>query len=183
MIKPGDFVTTCSAGYWQLLELKPKLATEDYRGETVRWKKGQQLGQWAIVKKAFTPKMKPKIEFEYVDASWLRPVSGEVLTAIHQYFQENPAWQAKYDGAEVKLRPAITNCWLNLPPEGEAAFRRAMDDLPARYTMDAFWKVCKPFQKYIAAAPGSYLLNFLAYPWDVDKKCNQVYSGCELRKL
>ncbi len=183
MIKPGDFVTTCSAGYWQLLELKPKFATEDHRGETTQWKKGDLLGQWAIVKKAFTPKMKPKIEFEYVDAAWLRPVSGEVLATIHQYFRENPTYKTKYDGTEVKLKPAITNCWLNLPPEREEAFRQAMDDLPARYTPDMFWKVCKPFKKYIVPGPGNFLLNFFAYPWDMDKKFNLIYSGCDLQKL
>ncbi len=183
MIKPGDFVTSCSAGYWQLLELKPKIATENYCGETVQWKKGDLLGQWAIVKKAFTPKMKPKIEFEYVDASWLQPVSDEELTAICKYFQENPEYKTKYDHAEVKLNPAITNCWLNLPPEKEEDFRRLMEDLPSQYTMDMFWKACKLFKKYIVPGPGNFLLNFSAYPWDMDKKLNLIYSGCELRKL
>ncbi len=183
MIRPGDFVTTCSAGFWQLLAYKPRIATEDYRGEKISWKKGQLLGQWAIVKKAFTPKMKPKIDYEYIDASWLRPVSPTELAAIRQYFQEHPDYLTKYQNAPVKLRPAITNCWLNLPPEQEEDFRLFLDALPPQFTMDEFWKLGKKYKKYAANPPTTYLLNFLSYPWDLDKRCNAVYSGCELQRM
>ena len=78
----GTFVTSCEAGYWQLMDIKPKIADEDYAGSVAQWKKGDVIGQWAILKKAFTPKMKPKIDFSYVDASWIRPVSPDALRAI-----------------------------------------------------------------------------------------------------
>lgn len=183
MVKPGDFVTAYGAGYWQLLDLKPKIACDDYKGETVCWKKGEVIGQWAILKKAFTPKMKPKIDFSYDDASWLRPVSAEVLAQIREYFANDPAYKAKFENAPVKLRPSITNCWFNLPEEQEEAFRKLMSALPERYTMEDFWEQAGGFKQYVQNPPTNYILNFLTYPWEQDENANLVYFSCELTKL
>ena len=51
-IKIGDFVTGYGSGYWQLIDIKPRIATEDYNSEDVHWKKGQVIGQWAVLKNA-----------------------------------------------------------------------------------------------------------------------------------
>lgn len=178
----GDFVTSCEAGYWQLIDIKPKIADEDYAFENTRWKKGDVIGQWAILKKAFTPKMKPRIEFSYVDASWVRPVSSEVLADIQQYFAENPDYKVKFDSAPVQLQPVITNCWINLSEKEEADLRRVLSKLPSRFTMEDFKKKAKKFKGNITVPPTSHLINFFAYPWDMDKKANLLYFGCELTK-
>jgi len=182
MLKIGDFVTSCDAGYWQLIDIKPKIATEDYNGETAKWKKGDLLGQWVILKKAFTPKMKPRIEFTYVDSSWLRPVPPNVLDEINRYFAEHPSDKEKFDNAEIKLSPMITNCWFNLPQESEQEFKECLRKLPPQYTMDEFWKVAKKYKGYVSNPPANYLLNLLTYPWNVDKKANLVYFSIELEK-
>jgi len=176
----GDFVTTCEAGYWQVLDLKPKIADEDYHTENAHWKKGDIIGQWVILKKAFTPKMKPKIDFSYLDASWLQPVSPEVSAEIQKYFKEHPDYKSKFDSAEIQLRPMITNCWINLSEKEEADFRRSLEKIPAQFTMEEFWKKFKGFKKKMTAPPTSHLINFLTYPWNMDKKANLVYFGCEL---
>ena len=128
MLKIGEFYTSYSAGYWQLVDLKPKIvcqskvAYED--GTPPPHKAGEVYGQWAILKKAFTPKMKPRIDFVFEDSSWLRPVSDEVQAEIDRYFAENPAYQKKFDTAPVKLRPMITNCWISVPSDNEIPSRR-----------------------------------------------------------
>ncbi len=183
MIHIGDFVTSCTAGYWELISIKPKIAESDFRGEKVRWKKGDTIGQWFILKKAFTPKMKPRIEYEYVDSKLIRPVSEEVRTAIVQYFADNPKYKAKYDASEVKLTPVLTNCYLSMPQEREADFCALLEELPARFTSDEFWKLFKSYKQYVSKPPATYLLNFESYPWDLDRKCNVVYTGCKLTKL
>ena len=38
-----------------MIDIKPKIADEDYSCGTVKWKKGDVIGQWVILKKAFTP--------------------------------------------------------------------------------------------------------------------------------
>lgn len=179
----GDFVTSCSAGFWQIIDVKPKIATSDYSGEKICWKKGDLIGQWVILKKAFTPKMKPRIDFEYVDSAWIAPVGDEVLASIMQYFSEHPDYKEKFDNAEVKLAPVITNCWLDLPEDKEDEFRELLSKLPTEYTMDEFWKKAKSYKKCILSSPpAKYLLNLMAYPWSLDEKANVVYHNAELTK-
>ncbi len=180
MIKIGDFVTCYSKGYWQLMELKPKIAFEDYNGEKVSYKKGDVIGQWAILKKAFTPKMKPRLDYEYEDAYWLRPVSDEVMAEINQYFAEHPSYKEKFDNAEIKLRPMITNCWISIPPEKEASFVEFLESLPKRFTDKEFGELAKPYAPYIGVPPSSHLLNLLAYPWDLTEQADLIYHGFEL---
>ncbi len=180
MIQIGDFVTCSNAGYWQLIELKPKIANEDYNGEKVSYKNSDVIGQWAILKKAFTPKMKPRIDFEYEDASWLRPVPENALAEITQYFAENPSYKEKFDNAEIKLRPMITNCWMSLPTNKEDEFKAFLETLPSRFTEQEFRKLSKPFYAYIGFPPSTHLLNLLTYPWDMNEHSDLIYHGFEL---
>ena len=53
-ISIGDFVTASGTGYLQLIGIKPQIAFDDYNSESVQWKKGDKLGHWVILKKAFT---------------------------------------------------------------------------------------------------------------------------------
>ena len=181
-VKIGDYVTGYGSGYWQLIDIKPKIADEDYTSENIRWKKGQVIGQWAILKKCFTNKMKPRIDFSYEDSAWVKPVSNDILMEIQKYFEEHPEYKQKFDTAVIKLQPMITNCWLDLPEEQEAEFRATLQKLPAQYTMDEFWKVAKGYKKYVSNPPTKYLLNLFTYPWDMDKKANLIYSDWELAK-
>ncbi len=50
-IKIGDFVTGYYSGYWQLIDIKPNIATYDYSSEHTQRKKGQVIGQLVILKK------------------------------------------------------------------------------------------------------------------------------------
>ena len=42
-IKIGDYVTGYYSGYWQLIDIKPHIATDDYSSEHAQWKKGQVI--------------------------------------------------------------------------------------------------------------------------------------------
>lgn len=181
-LKIGNYVTGYGSGYWQLIDIKPKIASKDYIGEGFRWKKGQIIGQWAILKKYFTDKMKPRIDFSYEDIAWVNLVSDDIRMEIEKCFQDNPKHKQKFDAAEVKLLPMITNCWLDLPEVQEAEFRATLQKLTDQYTMDKFWKVAKDNKKYVSNPPTKYLLNLFTYPWDMDKKANLIYSNWELIK-
>ena len=181
-MKIGDFVTGYGSGYWQLIDMKPKIADEDYVSETIRWKKGQVIGQWAILKKCFTNKMKPRIDFSYEDLTWVKPVTNDILVEIKKYFEEHPEFKQKFETTVVKLQPMITNCWFDLPEEKEAEFRTALKNLPPHYTMNEFWKVAKDYKKYLSNPPSKYLLNLSTHPWDMDKKANLIYFEWDLIK-
>ena len=148
--------------------------------EKVCWKKGQMIGHWVILKKCFTDKMKPRISFSYEDSSWIKPVADDIRMEIERYFAENPAYKQKFDKAELKLLPMVSNCWFGLPPEKEADFKAALQKLPECYTMNEFWDVAKEFRQYVANPPTAYLLNLYTYPWDMDEKANYIYFDWEL---
>ena len=65
-----------------MIDLKPKIAFDNYTGEEISWKKGDLIGYWAIMRKAFTPKMKKQIRVEFTDAASLKSVSDETETQI-----------------------------------------------------------------------------------------------------
>ena len=179
-LKIGDFVTGYGSGYWQLIDIKPKIASEDYASDSVRWKKGQVIGQWAILKKCFTSKMQPRIDFSCEDSAWVKPVGNDILVDIQKYFEDHPEFKRKFDTAVIKLRPMITNCWLDLPEEKEEEFKSTLQNLPVKYSMDEFWKVAKDYEEYVSKPPAKYLLNLFTYPWDMDEKANLIYFGWEL---
>ena len=66
--------------------------------------------------------MKPRIDFSYEDITWVKPVSDDIRKEIEKCFQDNPKHKQKFDKAEIKLLPMITNCWLELPEEKENDF-------------------------------------------------------------
>ena len=88
----------------------------------------------------------------------------------------------KFDAAEIKLLPMITNCWLDLPEEKENDFRTALQNLPTQYTMGDFWKVAKSYKQYASIPPTKFLLNLYTYPWDIDKKGDLIYSDWKIIK-
>ena len=181
-LKLWDFFTGYGSGYWQLIDIKPHIATSDYDSEYVHYKKGEIIGQLVILKKCFTPKMKPKIDFSYEDSRWLKPVSEEIRIQIEEYFALNPDYKEKFDNAEVKLRPSITNIWIDLPEEKKETFRSVLEKLPEKYTVHEFGKLTKKYKKYISKPPTQYLLNLFTYPWDTDKNYDLIYFDWELTK-
>ena len=126
--------------------------------------------------------MKPRIDFTYEDSRWLKPVSDDVLVEIEKYFDEHPDYKQKFDTDVVKLRPSITNCWIDIPEGKEEDFRSILKRLPDQYTMDEFWKVAKRYKKYVSKPPTGYLLNLSTYPWNLDKNANAIYFDWELIK-
>lgn len=89
MFQIGDWVTQYSVGYWQVVDIKAKYAEEDSGYGKQFWKKGEQIGKWVFLKKAFTPKMKIQIRSECVDGEWCKmlpmrkePKSKNILQII-----------------------------------------------------------------------------------------------------
>lgn len=181
-ISIGDFVTAYRTGYWQLIDIKPKIAFDDYNGEGVQWKKGDNIGHWAILKKAFTDKMKPRIYFSCEDSQWIKPVSKEALSQIKKYFEEHPDYKQKFDSEEVKVPPDIMNIWIDLPEKDEADFKRLLATLPEKYTYDSLFNTIGRYKHYITKPPAKYLLNLLFFLWDVDNNGNLLFSDWNLIK-
>ncbi|MBR1810898.1 MAG: hypothetical protein IJ766_04495 [Clostridia bacterium] len=183
MLTIGDWVTQYSAGYWKIIDIKDKYADCDMQTETANWKKGDSLGQWVILKKGFTPKMKPSIRCEFVDALWCKELSETTLEMIDAYFAEHPDFQNSFNSAEIHLNPMIVNCWIALSDEEEQDFNNLLSGLPESFSLEQFWSYAAKYKKYITTPPANFVLNFSCYPWNLDIGFNQLFFKAELQKI
>ena len=84
-IKVGDWVTQYSAGYWKVIDIFPKYADEDFISNGKTYKKGDRVGDWIILKKGFSAKMKPYNACEFADSQWCNPVSEDIAQTIERH--------------------------------------------------------------------------------------------------
>lgn len=192
----GHWYTQASAGYWQLVDIKDKYATEDYPedefddeddlddDEEISWKKGDYLGQWAIVKKAFTPKMKKSIMVECVNASLLKEVSAKTLAEIEDFFKKDGKFKDKYEKTENNPDPFITNMWLCLSVEEAEELQNKLQNLPECFTLAQLVETTQLSEDNIKRGPGgdcNYVLNLLGYPWEFTDTFDPIYIKGELQ--
>lgn len=182
-VKIGDWVTQYSKGYWQIVDIKLKYAEEDYNDDKGSWKKGDFIGYWVILKKAFTPKMKPNIMCECVDSYWCKKVSDEELEMIENYFAENPEFKEKFDSRENLPNPTIVNYWMTIPIEKIEYFKKLLTDLPQKYSETQFWNMAKEYKSYVSRTPATHLLQFSHYYWELDKNYDLILFDAILKDL
>ena len=183
-IKIGDWVTQYSAGYWKVVNIFPKYADADYNCDGKSWKKGDRLGNWVILKKGFTPKMKPSNACEFVDAQWCRLVSNDIAQSIEAIFEENPKAKQKFDKASNMPTPSVTSAWMTLTDEQAASFSGLFKDLPDRFTAEQFWIMAASYRQYRAnPSKATHILYLFSYLWEIDEQFEPLHFGPELKKL
>lgn len=184
MIQIGDWVTQYSAGYWKVLDIVPKYADEDYSDHGTSWKKGDRVGNWAILKKGFTPKMKPANACEFVDAQWCRPVPAETARAIEEAFAGNPRAKQKFDKAPDRPNPAVSSCWMCLSDEQAQGFSEHFQKLPERFTAEQFWTLAADYRECVVQpSQATHILYLFSYLWEISEAFDPLHFGPELRKI
>lgn len=182
----GNWYTQYSAGFWQLIDIKPKYADSDYSYGEKSWKKGDRIGDWVIVKKAFTPKMKKSIQVECVDSSHLKEVSSETAAAICAFFEQDSKYMEKFNSTANIPAPYIQNMWLELSDQEAAELAEVIGILPAAFTMDKLEETVSFDLRGAITRPGnacSYILNLFHYPWELTENFNPIFCGAQLRAL
>lgn len=169
MLKVGDWVTQYSAGFWQVVAVYPKYAEDDYVGEKISWKKGDRLGDWAVLKKGLTPKMKFSNMCEFVDSQWCRPVTAEQTEAIEAAFAENPKAKQKFEKATSTPKPMVAALWFDLPEDRVGELELLVHHLPERFTTTAFREAIRDYAQYEKQPPAGYVLYLFSYPWEQDE--------------
>ena len=180
----GDWVTQYSAGYWKVIAVYPKYADEDYSYERTSWKKGDRIGEWVILKKGFSDKMKPYNACELVDGKWCRKVSPEIVAAIEKAFEENPKAKKKFEDAASLPSPSICSKWMNLTEEQAEAFSALLSALPERFTEKQFLEFAAGYRNFIVKpSEANYILRLYSYLWDIDDDFQPFHFGPEIEKL
>ena len=172
-LEVGAWVTQYSAGYWQIVDLKPKYAEEDRAGR----RKGDLIGQWALLKKGFTPKMKFRLDCETVDASWCKPINDEQMQSITQYFEGHPEEHRRFEEQPFFERPAITTNWLNLSPEEVLRFQEALASFPAKFTGAEIIDILKErnLSSCFSTPPANYLFHCKHILWELNPDYEPLY--------
>lgn len=183
MFQIGDWVTQYSVGYWQVVDIKAKYAEEDSGYGKQFWKKGEQIGKWVFLKKAFTPKMKIQIRSEWVDGEWCKPVSIEKKYEIEQYFKEHPKDWNRFLSASVVIKPTIEPIWLNLSNEYVIKLEKLLTELPKPFTADMLRKLFDQNGIQVTFPPTSHILYLFCNSWEMDEKYNLLYFATKLNKV
>lgn len=183
-IKIGDWVTQYSAGYWMVVNIFPKYADEDYSFNGKSWKKGDRLGEWVVLKKGFTAKMKPSNACDFVDAQWCKPVSNDIAQSIEATFTANPKAKAKFDNAPNMPKPSVTSAWMELTDEQAESFRKLIQTLPKRFTSEDFWSCSASYRQYIVdPSKATHILYLFSYLWEINDNFEPLHFAPELKKL
>lgn len=183
-IRIGTWVTQYSAGYWKVVGIFPKFADHDYCYNGKNWKKGDRLGDWVILKKGFTPNMKPSNACEFVDAQWCKPVSNEIARTIEAKFTENTKAKEKFDNAPNMPKPSVASVWLALSDQQADSFSRRIFNCPERFTEEQFWTWSADYRQYIAdPSKATHILYLYSYLWEISEDFSPLHFGPEIKKL
>ena len=183
-IQIGDWVTQYSAGYWMVTNIFPKYADEDYSYNGKSWKKGDRLGDWVVLKKGFTPKMKPSNTCEFVDAQWCKAVSNDITHSTELAFSENPKAKAKFENAPSMPSPSVASAWMELTDEQADLFAEHIKKLPERFTSEQFWSLSASYRQYIVdPSKATHILYLFSYLWEIDDNFEPLHFAPELKKL
>ena len=183
-IKIGDWVTQFSAGYWMVIDIFPKYADRDhsYNGKT--WKKGDRRGDWVVLKKGFTPKMKPSNACDCLDAQLCQTVSEDIKDLIETAFAENPKAKAKFEKATNIPQPYVASTWMALTDEQVESFSEHIKNLPERFSLEQFWSLSASYKQYIVApSSANHILYLYSYLWEIDDDFQPLHFGPEIKKL
>lgn len=183
-IKVGDWVTQYRAGYWQVVNIFPKYAEEDYSNDGRSWKKGDRLGDWVILKKGFTPKMKPSNACEFVDAQWCKPISNEIVLSIESIFENNAKAKHKFETAPNMPNPSVASEWLALSDEQADSFSQLISNFPERFTSEQFWTWSVDYRKHsVDPSKATHILYLFSYLWEINDNFEPLHFGPEIKKL
>ena len=182
-LKIGDWVTQYSAGYWQIVGIFPKYADEDYSYGDNCWKKGDRLGDWVVLKKGFTAKMKPSNACEFLDSRNCQPVSRDIVEAIESAFAENPKAKEKFNNAPSMPAPSVYSVLMSLSDKQADSLAELLSILPERFTLDEFWKLSADYRQYIAKPPHyTHILYLHSYLWEINDRFEPLHFGAEIKK-
>ena len=185
MIQIGDWVTQYSAGYWQVVGIRDKYAEEDNVTGEHLWKKGEKIGKWIFLKKAFTPKMKLRIWSECVDEYWCEIVNDEKRTEIKKYFADHPNDWERFCNTPVVIPPAVSSIWMNLSDDQETKVLQTLKELPkcfSRTELDQQFEQ-NGLLNVVTNPPASHILSLRCNPWEVGANADLLYFSAELKRV
>ena len=172
-VKKGDWVEGFSAGFWIVVDVKPKFATEDYAS----WKKGDRVGDWVLLKKGFTPKMKFRLSMDYSDSFWIKPVSESVLKQIDEYFEAHPSDYNKFHQYSGSYPSETKILWITYPNDQISSVNDRLVRLSSRFTLYEVESLLNGLGICLSKVKetNSHMLVLRYYVWELNSQYDQLY--------
>ena len=171
-ISIGDWVTQYRSGFWMVRELHPKFSP--FEQGTIH--KGNFLGHYAVLQKAFGATFKFGMAVDTCDVSLCSPVSKKQRDKIETYFEEHPKDKLKFESAEVAVAPSITTVNLQIDEKQQEYLSLALDKLLPTLTLSKLRKLLAKhgLSEVLPGADNTYLYLY-GYPWDLDENFDFQY--------
>lgn len=185
-IRPGQWITQYNSGLWMVVGFAPRYAEEAYTTkEGVHYEKGDHDGDFVLMKKGFTSKMKFRVDSDMCSVTWAKPVSAETEAWIRQYFEEHPKDLAKFEAYEFKERMPVSSLWLHLTDEEEQRMNEFLASLPPKFTNQYLVTEMKArgLDHTVGKPPASHILWLSSSYIDLDENKEHLYRNPELKRM
>ena len=183
LLMTGKWVRQYQKGIWKVVDIKPKIAFEDYCGEELSWKKGDLIGYWALLIRAFNSKMSFSLGSDYCDLSWCRLVSDEEKQYVENFFRQNEPQRKRLEQYVFRPTASLYNIWVNIPESMQDYSNEHIDNTAFPIGINEFMSGFKCKGIELSSPPTTHLLNLHYFPWDVDEAGNLSISSAELIKV
>ncbi|MCQ2430861.1 MAG: hypothetical protein MJ192_11090 [Clostridia bacterium] len=185
-LKPGQWITQYNSGLWMVVGIAPRYAEEAYTTkEGVHYNKGDHDGDFVLMKKGFTSKMKFRVDSDICSAGWAKPVSAETEAWIRQYFEEHPKDLAKFEAYEFKEKPLYSSFWLHLTEEEEQQMTEFLASLPPKFSSVYFNTAitARSLDHTIQKPPATHILWLQSSCIELDENNEKLYHSPELKRM
>jgi len=171
-IRIGDWVTQYRSGFWIVRELHPKFSP--FEQGTIH--KGDFLGHYAVLQKAFSAAFKFGMTVDTCDVSLCSPVTKEQLARIETYFEEHPKDKLKFESAKVVVPPSITTVHLQIDDQQQAVLSAAIDRMLPTLTLPKLRALLAEHRlaEVLPGADNTYL-QLYGHSWDLDENFDFQY--------
>ena len=178
-INIGDWVTQYRSGFWIVRELHPKFSSF----EQGAIHKGDFLGYYAVLQKAFGSTLKFGMAVDTCDVSLCSPVSKEQLHKIKTYFEDHPKDRVKFESAVLTVTPSITTVNLKIDEKQQKYLSDAIDKLLPTITLPKLRVLLAEhgLSEVLPGGDNTYLYLY-GYPWDLDENFDFQYFKYEFTR-
>lgn len=137
------------------------------------------------MKKAFTPKMKFRLDSDCSDGYWCKPVGPEIKHQIDQYFEEHPKDYERFCALPCSPRPTISSAWLNMTEEEAKRFETAIEAWPEVFTQEESMKLFEAngLAHCFGKPPANYIFYCNTRPWELNENFDPIFRNPKLEKF
>ncbi len=183
-LKIGDWVTQYKTGFWQVLGFQKCYWEEDIN----EFKKGDYRGEMVFLKKAFTNKLKFRLDGDMCHVNWCKKLSENQLMKINDFFEKNPDKLTKFTEFIAQPIKTIATCYFHFNEDQRKLFSEIFDALKNKINYDSILELLQQNNLYdcmtnrISLEDDFYWVQFVNINNELDENNKLLYTYSDLIK-